>query len=601
MSLDAGLMPAAGPPTLPDARQSGDDGQSLVEARLARIQEGKDFPALSRQIIDTISMIDDSASSLQRLANVVLREYSLTLGVVRTANTAHYRRTGRPIQSATHAMMMLGARTVRELASSLLLFENYARRSPVLKELMVMSLITANHARALATSTNRGDPEEAHLCGMFRNLGEVLIACHFPDDYARVQERVTELGQSIAGASNAVLGFRYEDLAVSVSRHWGMPDSVVQGIRARPGAVSSEISAITAFSHDLTAAIYRRAGGGIGTGPSVDAERAVDAVIERHDAHVRVSREQVRDVVESALDETRELFSTSRIVLEPPKLKALSDAARLAVGLSATPTGEWELESVENGAEPGSPVLRRRLRQELEHNVDPTSGADLGAVLLFALEAALRGGPFDRVIACVLTTDRTRLVARSGLGVDVEAIMNHFDFPMATRSNPVVAALQQRHALYVPSERAPTVQEARWSREMHAGQFGVFPIIVAGKIVGCLYADREAREPTADRLALEYMKSLSALVVKAIEARRGTQVTAALPLITPAATPAAIPVSTLTDAALPTPEQKSAIVLRVLRGESVPIVAASAGVSEAELESWRTAFLEGAVARLGGN
>ena len=171
MSLDAGLMPAAGPPTLPDARQSGDDGQSLVEARLARIQEGKDFPALSRQIIDTISMIDDSASSLQRLANVVLREYSLTLGVVRTANTAHYRRTGRPIQSATHAMMMLGARTVRELASSLLLFENYARRSPVLKELMVMSLITANHARALATSTNRGDPEEAHLCGMFRNLG----------------------------------------------------------------------------------------------------------------------------------------------------------------------------------------------------------------------------------------------------------------------------------------------------------------------------------------------------------------------------------------------------------------------------------------------
>ena len=147
-------------------------------------------------------------------------------------------------------------------------------------------------------------------------------------------------------------------------------------------------------------------------------------------------------------------------------------------------------------------------------------------MLLFALEAALRGGPFDRVIACVLTTDRTRLVARSGLGVDVEVIMNHFDFPMATRSNPVVAALQQRQALYVPSERAPTVQEARWSREMHADQFGVFPIIVAGKIVGCLYADREAREPTADRLALEYMKSLSALVVKAIEARRGTHLTA---------------------------------------------------------------------------
>lgn len=159
-------MTAVGQPSIPEIRLTGgDDGQSLAEARLA---------------------------------NVVLREYSLTLGVVRTANTAHYRHTGRPIQSATHATM----------------------------------------------------------------------------------------------------------------------------------------SAITAFSHDLTAAIYRPEGGSIGTGPSADAARAVDAVIERHDAHVRVSREQVRDVVESALDETRELFSTSRIVMEPPKLKALSDAARLAVGLS---------------------------------------------------------------------------------------------------------------------------------------------------------------------------------------------------------------------------------------------------------------------------
>jgi HD-like signal output (HDOD) protein len=55
---------------------------------------------------------------------VVLREYSLTLGVVKTANSVTYRSGALPIQSATHATMMLGARTVRQLASGLLLFEN---------------------------------------------------------------------------------------------------------------------------------------------------------------------------------------------------------------------------------------------------------------------------------------------------------------------------------------------------------------------------------------------------------------------------------------------------------------------------------------------
>ena len=59
---------------------------SPVEARLARIIEGRDFPALSQHIGETISALDDSATSIQHLTNVVLREYSLTLCVVRTAN-----------------------------------------------------------------------------------------------------------------------------------------------------------------------------------------------------------------------------------------------------------------------------------------------------------------------------------------------------------------------------------------------------------------------------------------------------------------------------------------------------------------------------------
>lgn len=578
------------------------DERSLVEARLARILEASDFPALSRQIIDTISLIDDDASSLQRLANVVLREYSLTLSVVRTANTAHYRRTGRPIQSATHAMMMLGARTVRHLASSLLLFENYSKRSPVLKELMVMSLITANHAREVSSRLERADPEEAHLCGMFRNLGEVLIACHFPDDYARIQERVHELGQSVSGAANSVLGFRYEDLAVAVSRHWGMPDTVVQGIRARPGAVTSDVSGITAFSHDLTLSIYRQARGAEPR-EAGDAERAVHDAMDRHAAHLKISREQVRDVVEAALDETRELFTSAKVPMESHRLKELADAARTAMGLSATPTGEWEIEAVDLHDAPGSPALRRRLRQELESKVDASSGAELGEVLLLALEAALRGGPFDRVIACVLSADRTRLTARSGLGTGVEALMTKFDFSMTLRGGPVAALLQQRQPLYVPVDRAPTAQESRWAHQMLVAQFGVFPIIVAGTIVGCLYCDRVAREPMPDRVALEYMKSLCAVVVKAIEARRRAAAVAPpvapAPALTVAATQPTTPQPTRTlMTSAPSAEEKSALVLRVLRGESVQAVAESAGVAAAQVEAWREAFLEGAMRRL---
>ncbi|HYW50313.1 MAG TPA: HDOD domain-containing protein, partial [Gemmatimonadaceae bacterium] len=372
----------------PDA--TGDE-VSPVRARLAHILAGRDFPALSQQITETISALDDNASSMQRLTNVVLREYSLTLSVVRIANSAQYRRSDRQIQSVTRAMMLLGARTVRQLASSLLLFENYRKHSAGLKELMLLSLLTANHARELAVKLGLGDPEEVHLCGMCRNLGEVLIACHFPVDYARIHTLVAEKKHE-SGAVLQVLGFRYEDLGEAICRHWGMPDSVTEAVHSRTTRHASQASAITAFAHDLTTAMYRR------DADAGDARKDLDAVIAKHGTRLRLTRQQVADVVALALDETRELFTTAGVRVDALRMKQLSVAACTALGVTALGNEVWD-ETQDTASTAALAPLRDRLRQELESKVDPSSECDLGQVLLLSLEGALRGAPFDRVVA----------------------------------------------------------------------------------------------------------------------------------------------------------------------------------------------------------
>ena len=551
---------------------------SPVAGRLARILDGSDFPALSQQIMATISTLDDDQSSLQRLANVVLREYSLTLSVVRAANSAHYRRSGRPIQSATHAMMMLGARTVRHLASSLLLFENYHRRSAGLKELMLLSLLTANHARETAARLGRSDPEEAHLCGMFHNLGEVLVACHFPEDYARIHASIQDERQSESAAAYAVLEFRYEDLGIEVAKHWGMPDTVLQGIRASTPLAPTDAGVITAFSHDLTNAIYRRdadAGG---------AREALDAVIARYSSRLKLTREQVYEVVESALNETRELFASAKVSVDALRLRKLSAAARSALGVPTLGSGEWSAADAEESEDSALAGLRERLRQELEGNVDPASKTDVGGLLLLALEGALRGAPFDRVVALVLSADRTRLVARTGLGVGVELLIGQFDFAMTPRGGPLPDLLLQREPVFLPLDRPMTMTELRWAGSIGARQFGVFPIVVSGKIVGCIYGDRTAGQPAPDQAALTHVTMLCDLVVKALDARRRA-----------AAKPSARGGS---EASSLDARAKSSLVLRLLQGVEAEALARSAGVTVAQLEQWRREFLEGALARL---
>lgn len=484
---------------------------SPVRARLARILEGAEFPALSKQIIDTLRTLDDDANSLQRLANVVLREYSLTLSVVKTANSVHYRRGARPIQSATHAMMMLGARTVRQLAGGLLLFENYSRKSPELKELMLLSLLTANHARAAATRLQLQDPEEAHLCGMFRNLGEVLVAGHFPDDHRRIRTLMQDDGRTESAATKMVLGFPYTDLGVEVSRHWGLPDTVVQGMRARAAASASLSAAVTAFSHDLTQALYRT------DATPAEINAAVDAVLEQHASKVKLSREQVGGVVTDALEETRELFVNPAIATDRLRFRQLATAARSALGESVT-AHEQDSEHARGGAHEMS--LRARLRTELEEIVDPASGASIGSVLLQAQEAIVRGGPFERVLACFFSSDRQTLVARTGLGDGVEALLETFTFPVSIRGGPIVAITQQRQATYLPADRSFTTTELRWVQSMGIPQFGVFPLLVLGKVVGCLYCDRVTDPTVPDRATVRFVKSVADLVVDAIGRRR---------------------------------------------------------------------------------
>jgi HD-like signal output (HDOD) protein len=485
------------------------DEPDAVQLRLRRILDGADFPALSKQIVETISALDDDAASLQRLANRVLNEYSLTLGVMKTANSALYRRSGRPIQGATHAMMMLGARTVRQIASGLILFENYARKSPALKELMLLSLLTANHARATATQLGLLEPEEAHLCGMFRNLGEVLVAGHFPEDYARIQALIANDGRGEVAAAKMVLGFPFADLGVEVSRHWGLPEVVAQGIRARPAAVASRTASVTAFSHDLTHALYR-----------IDADdaavrAAVEKVLEDHKRHVRLTREQVGTVVTAALQETRELFVSPQVATDRMRARQLAQRARAALGEHVTAS-----EDDTRPARVSHTSLRAQLRQELEERIAPTSGVGVGEVVLLAIETVLRAGPFDRVLACFLSSDKSQLTARTGLGPEIETLMAHFDFPVSARGGPIVMLTQQRAPTYLPTDRSFTSVESRWARALGVRQFGVFPIIVRGKLVGCLYCDRTGETEPPDRATVRYVTGVVELLVEAIDKRR---------------------------------------------------------------------------------
>ena len=326
-------LPAAGLPETSDAR---------LEACLARIEARDGFPALTQRIQELTAVLGDEDASVQRLANIVLRDYGLTLRVIRAANSFHYNRSGCPVVTATHAMVLLGVHAVRDLVAGIVIFEHCQRHSPGLKHLMLLSMLTANHARELALRVGLARPEEAYLWGMFRNLGEVMTASCLEEDYAAVVREITEHKRSQRDACLRVLGFEYQDLGQAMAAGGACPRRSTASSARRTCPRIWAIASPSSVKRS-TNAVYRR-------DPRL-APSSAKAVMQKYGGSLGLNDEDVRAVLETAVTETSDTFRAMRVALDDLRLRhqigealALEPAAavgrRLVPGCLDTPVPE---------------------------------------------------------------------------------------------------------------------------------------------------------------------------------------------------------------------------------------------------------------------
>ena len=169
--------------------------EQRMEACLGHILESEGVPPFAEHARELLarSMDPDGASS--QLARVILKDLGLTSQILRVANSSLYNRSGKPIVSVAHAITMLGWNTVRDMVSAMRFVEHYARHSAGLRELMMLSVLSATHGRLVASAVEYAKPEEAYVCGLFRNLGEVLMAQYYAPEYA---EMVALLDKALA-------------------------------------------------------------------------------------------------------------------------------------------------------------------------------------------------------------------------------------------------------------------------------------------------------------------------------------------------------------------------------------------------------------------
>jgi serine/threonine protein kinase len=212
--------------------KSKTDRHSTVEFMLRRFKHSPGFSALSGRISDVLKLtaIDGMGDSRQ-LANMLAKDVTLAQRVLTMANSAMYGNT--EITTLTHAIGWMGLKKVRHCVTSSLLQSQFSKGTPELRVAQVKAFCSGLLSKEILASQRLRGKEDAFLAGMFHSLGKMLVMHYFPDEFATIQQAVTE-GNSEFSVCRKVIGLPYHEVGQQVGRYWKLPEHFIQSMTPLP-------------------------------------------------------------------------------------------------------------------------------------------------------------------------------------------------------------------------------------------------------------------------------------------------------------------------------------------------------------------------------
>ncbi|MFY9316794.1 MAG: protein kinase, partial [Burkholderiales bacterium] len=231
----------------PEAARPADEGgaSGTLEFLLRRIRHKSDFPALSGTISTINRLLGSERESISVLCNTILKDFALTNLLLKRVNSAYYSQFGGAISTVSRAIALLGFDAVRNLAVSLMLFENLHKKANAvaLKDEVISSYFSGMLTRELAQRAGVADAEQAFICAMFHRLGKLLVVFYLHDEAEAIAGLVKARGWDEERAAREVLGIGYDELGIGVGKAWNFPDTILASMKPLQGPLTDRPAA----------------------------------------------------------------------------------------------------------------------------------------------------------------------------------------------------------------------------------------------------------------------------------------------------------------------------------------------------------------------
>jgi HD-like signal output (HDOD) protein len=466
-----------------------------LQKLLSEMDQGGDFPALSRTITEINHAVGDENSRANRMTEIILRDISLTKKLLRLVNAAHYGSFGnQPISTISRAVVILGFDAVRNAAVSLMLFEHLQNRAHVdaLRGEAVDSFFRGVLGRLLAASGGVRDSEEAFISALFRDLGRPMARFHFFEQTEQVGELMRDELLDEQTASQRLLGASYDDLGLAIAKHWHFPQVILQAMTPLPDGALRKPGANDNERLQVVANMARNLHRSIAGKDAAEQAQSIDTLFLRYRDAVQISQDSLMETARTAAHTMRGESAILNVdIRKSPLMQQLLQEPEEAEAEESAPASEMQ---DGGGGEDATSVLALGMQDMTALMLGQYHLADIFKLLA---ELYYRTELFDDVVVSVLDRASQSLVGRVSLGRNAARMRNTFRIPLSFAPDVFHAATANGQDILISDATADNIRSRipEWylrgfGDQKPAHAFLLLPVMINNKPLGLIYADK---------------------------------------------------------------------------------------------------------------
>lgn len=190
------------------------------------------LPSLPQTLVELIQACNSGDVDIIAVGEIVARDVTISARILQLANSA-FLGTKAAFNDIEQAVIYLGIDTVRNLAVSVSVHEALSTQQGTacmnMPNFWYHALYTALLAKTLAEAAEYDSPAEAYLAGLLHDLGKLLLASNFPEEYPTISHGNP---LQLAERERHNLGVSHAEAGALLVRHWNLQESIAKAIES---------------------------------------------------------------------------------------------------------------------------------------------------------------------------------------------------------------------------------------------------------------------------------------------------------------------------------------------------------------------------------